>query len=50
MERLHYEPDPEHVGTSEAGAPRSQLIPRVRDYKNGTGDDNDEADDDNDDR
>ncbi len=50
VERLHYEPDPEHVGTSEADAPRSQLVPGVRDSKRGTGDDNDETDDGNDDR
>lgn len=50
MERLHYEPDPEQVGTSGAVAPRSQLVPWVRDFKKGNGDDNDEADDDNDDR
>lgn len=48
--KLHYEPDPEHVGTSEADAPRSRLVPRVKDSKKGIGDDNDGADDGNDDR
>lgn len=50
MEGLHYEPDPEQVGTAEAVAARSQLIPGVSDFKKGIGDDNDEADGDNDDR
>lgn len=35
VKRLHYEPDPEHVGTSESDAPRSQLVPGVGDFKNG---------------
>lgn len=51
VERLHYEAHSEHVGTSEADAPRSHLFPRVGDFKKGgVGDGNDEADDDNDDR
>ena len=51
MEGLRYEPDPEQVETAEADAPRSWLVPGVTGFKKkGTGDNNDEADGDNDDK
>lgn len=49
-EGLCDEPDLEKVETADADVPRSQLIPGVRDFKKGTGEDNDEAHGDNDDR